>query len=151
MLAYAGAKSPTKVTERAVLYESLGSTPKTDASSKKRAGSREDALDASTRTEKAPPTTVRSATTWESPWEKYEKIYDVELGGTIEVAIRKAPPVKLVHVRAFTTQAAPEDATRSVVDSFPVLPRTGTNCRSLPPAKNGLALVPDDQNGRWLV
>ncbi|KAH6714533.1 kinase-like domain-containing protein [Leptodontidium sp. MPI-SDFR-AT-0119] len=92
MLAYAGAKSPTKVTERAVLYESLGLTPKTNASSKKRAGSREDALDASTRTEKAPPTTI----------------YDVELGGTIEVAIRKAPPVKLVHVRAFTTQAAPK-------------------------------------------
>jgi hypothetical protein len=26
----------------------------------------------------------------------------------MEVAIRKAPPVKLVHVRAFTTQAAPK-------------------------------------------
>lgn len=116
MLALAGAKSPTKVTERAVLYNSLGSTPKTDATSKKRAGSRENALDASTRTEKAPSTTVRSATSgplqlraaWESPWEKYEKIYDVELGGSMEVAIRKAPPVELVHVRVFTTQAAPK-------------------------------------------
>jgi serine/threonine protein kinase len=116
MLALAGAKSPTKVTERAVLYNSLGSTPKTDATSKKRAGSRENALDASTRTEKAPSMTVRSATSgplqlqaaWESPWEKYEKIYDVELGGSMEVAIRKAPPVELVHVRVFTTQAAPK-------------------------------------------
>jgi hypothetical protein len=114
MLALAGAKSPKKVTERAVLYESLGSTPKTDASSKKRAGSREGALDASTRTEKAPSRTVRSATSgplqlraaWESPWGKYEKIYDAELGGPVEVAVRKAPPVELVHVRAFASQAA---------------------------------------------
>jgi serine/threonine protein kinase len=114
MLALAGARSPTKVTERAVLYDSLGSTPKTDASSKKRAGSREGALDASTGTEKASSRTVRSATSgplqlraaWESPWEKYEKIYNVELGGPVEVAVRKAPPVELVHVRAFATQAA---------------------------------------------
>jgi hypothetical protein len=41
-----------------------------------------------------------------SPWEKYEKIYNVELRGPVEVAIRKAPPVKLVHVRAFATDAA---------------------------------------------
>jgi serine/threonine protein kinase len=116
MLALAGARSPTKVTERAVLYESLGSTPKTDASGKKRACSREDALDALTRTEKAPSRAARSATSgplqlraaWESPWEKFEKIYTVELGGPVEVAVRKAPPVELVHVRAFTTQAAPE-------------------------------------------
>jgi len=114
MLALEGAKSPTKVTERAVLYDSLGSTPKTDASSKKRAGSREGTLDTSTGTEKAQSRTVRSATSgplqlrtaWESPWEKYEKIYDVELGGPVEVAVRKAPPVELVHVRAFATQAA---------------------------------------------
>jgi hypothetical protein len=112
MLALAEAKSPNKVTERAVLHDSLGSTPKSDASSKKSAGSRD--LDASTGTEKAPSRTVRSATSgplqlraaWESPWGKYEKIYDVELGGPVEVAIRKAPPVELVHVRAFATQAA---------------------------------------------
>jgi hypothetical protein len=73
---------------------SLGSTPKTDASSKKRAGSREGASDASSGTEKAPSRTVTSATSgplqlraaWESSWEKYEKIYDVELGGPMEVA-----------------------------------------------------------------
>jgi hypothetical protein len=62
MLALAGARSLTKVTERAVLYESLGSTPKTDASSKKRVGSREEASDALTRTKKVASRTVRSAT-----------------------------------------------------------------------------------------
>jgi hypothetical protein len=36
------------------------------------------------------------------PWRRYEKIYDVELGGPVEVAVRKAPPVELVHVRAFS-------------------------------------------------
>ncbi|KAH7305373.1 kinase-like domain-containing protein [Rhexocercosporidium sp. MPI-PUGE-AT-0058] len=43
---------------------------------------------------------------WESPWKTYEKIYDVELGGLVAVAVRKAGPVELVHVRAFETQAA---------------------------------------------
>ena len=113
MLALAGAKSPNKVTERAVLYDSLGST-KEDALSKKRAGSREGALDASTGTEKVQSRTVRSATsgplqlraTWESPWGKYEKVYDVELGGPVEVAIRKGAPVELVHVRAFSAEAS---------------------------------------------
>ncbi len=61
MLALAGARSPTKVTERA-LYESLGSPSKTDASSKERAGSREGASDTSTRTDKALTRTVRSVT-----------------------------------------------------------------------------------------
>ncbi|KAF4625358.1 hypothetical protein G7Y89_g12808 [Cudoniella acicularis] len=50
ILELAGVKSPTKVTERAVLYDSLVSTPKSDASSKKRAGSREGALDATAGT-----------------------------------------------------------------------------------------------------
>jgi hypothetical protein len=116
MFAAAGARSLTKVTERAVLYESLGSTPKTDVSSKKRADSREGASDALTGTEKAASRTVRSATSgplqvraaWGSPWSKYEKIYDTELGGPVEVAVRKAAPVELVHVKAFPTQAAPE-------------------------------------------
>jgi hypothetical protein len=114
ILALARAKSPTKITDRAVLYESLGSTTKTDTSSKKRAGSREGASDAPTGTEKALTRTVQSAASgplrlraaWESPWEKYEKVYNVELGGPVEVALRKAPPVELVHVRAFATQAA---------------------------------------------
>jgi serine/threonine protein kinase len=106
MLALAGARSPPKVTERAVLYESLGSTTKTDASSKKRAGSREGALDASTTVRSATSDPLQLRTAWGSPWEKYEKIYDVELGGLMEVAIRKSPPVKLVHVRAFPTEVA---------------------------------------------
>lgn len=64
-----------------------------------------------TGTKKGQSRTVKSAsrgtlqlrTTWESPWEKYEKFYDVELGGPVEVAVRKAAPVELVHVRAFVT------------------------------------------------
>ena len=114
MLALARAKSPTKVTERAVLYDSLSSTPKGNASSKKIAGSREGALDASIRAEKAQSGTVKPTTSsplqlrtaFESPWAKYEKIYGVELGGLVEVAIRKGPPIELVHVRAFATHAA---------------------------------------------
>jgi hypothetical protein len=95
ILALAGPRSPTKVTKRTVSYESLGSTPKTDASSKKRAGSREGASDASSGTEKAPLRTVTSATSgplqlravWESLWEKYEKIYDHGSGK----ALRRLP------------------------------------------------------------
>ena len=49
------------------------------------------------------PLQLRAA--WESPWGKYEGVYDVELGGTVEVAARKASPVELVHVRAFSTEA----------------------------------------------
>jgi hypothetical protein len=49
---------------------------------------------------------LRLRATWESPWGRYEKVYDVELGGPVEVAIRKAPPVKLVHIRAFSTEAS---------------------------------------------
>jgi hypothetical protein len=47
------------------------------------------------------PLQLRAA--WESPWVKYEKIYDTELGGQMEVAVRRAPPVKLVSVRVFAT------------------------------------------------
>ena len=114
MLTLVGAKSPNKVTERAVLHDSLGSTPKSDASSKKGAGSLVGALDATTGTGKVQSKTVGSAMSgplqlraaWESPWGKYEKIYDVELGGPVEVAVRKIPPVELIHVRAFATHAA---------------------------------------------
>jgi len=114
MLALAGAKSPTMFTERAVLFDSLNSrpTPKGDASSKTATPSLADTPDAVTRTGKAESRTVRPATSgplqlraaWESPWEKYEKVYNVELGGTVEVAIRKASFVELVHVRAFLTE-----------------------------------------------
>lgn len=116
MLSVAGAKRPNKVAERAVLYDSLVSTPKRDASSKTRAGAEEGALDTLTGTEKAPSRTAGTATggsvhlrvVWESLWEKYEKLYDVELGGSMEVAVRKAPSMKLVYVRVFTNQATPE-------------------------------------------
>ncbi|KAG0644960.1 hypothetical protein D0Z07_9342 [Hyphodiscus hymeniophilus] len=116
MLPLAGTKSPTKVTERAVLFDSLNSRsiPKGDALSKKRARPPADTPDATTGRFKAPSRMVRSATSgplqlraaWESPWGEYEKVYDVELGGTVEVAVRKAPPVELVHVRAFSTEAS---------------------------------------------
>lgn len=116
LLALAGAKPSTKITERAVLYDSLGSSsiPKRDASSKTGARSLADTLDITTETAKAQSSIVRSAVrgplqlraAFESPWGKYEKIYDVELGGPVEVAVRKGPPVQLVHVRTFTTQAA---------------------------------------------
>jgi hypothetical protein len=113
MLAVEAAKSSNKVTERAVLYDSLGSTPKSGVSSKKGAGSLVGALDTTTEKGRVQSKAVRSATSgplqlrsaWESPWGKYEKIYDVELGGPVEVAVRKAPPVELVHVRAFAIQA----------------------------------------------
>jgi hypothetical protein len=114
MLAVEAAKSPNKVTERTVLYDSLGSTPKSGVSSKKGAGSSVGALDTTTEKGKVQSKAVRSTTSgplqlraaWESLWRKYEKIYDVELGGPVAVAVRKAPPVELVHVRAFAIQAA---------------------------------------------
>jgi hypothetical protein len=95
ILALAGAKSPTKVTECAVLYDSLGSTPKSDASSKTGAHSLANKSDATTGAEKAQSRTVKSATSgplqlraaWESLWVRYKKIYNVELGGPIEVAV----------------------------------------------------------------
>jgi hypothetical protein len=82
---------------------------------KKRARSPgEDALKAPPETGKARSRPDRSATTgslrlraaWESPWKKYEKVYDLELGGPVEVAVRKTPPVELVHARAFSKPAA---------------------------------------------
>ena len=42
----------------------------------------------------------------ESPWKYYEKIYDLELAGRVEVAVRKADPIELVHVRTFTNPGA---------------------------------------------
>lgn len=45
---------------------------------------------------------VKLRTAWESPWEQYEKVYDLELAGAVEVAVRKKAPVHLVHVRRFS-------------------------------------------------
>jgi hypothetical protein len=44
----------------------------------------------------------------EAPWKKYEKIYDLELGGSLAVAVRKVSPIELVHVREFPNLAASE-------------------------------------------
>ena len=82
MLAVEAAKSSNKVTERAVLYDSLGSTPKSGVSSKKGAGSLVGALDTTTEKGRVQSKAVRSATSgplqlrsaWESAWGKYEKI-----------------------------------------------------------------------------
>lgn len=41
-------------------------------------------------------------TVWESPWKQFEKIYDLELAGWVEVAVRKMAPINLVHVRKFS-------------------------------------------------
>jgi hypothetical protein len=51
-------------------------------------------------------------TRWGSPWEKYEKAYDLELGGPVVGAVQKASPVQLVHVRAFPQRA---DTTLSMI------------------------------------
>ncbi|KAI9715651.1 MAG: hypothetical protein M1812_005803 [Candelaria pacifica] len=111
MLALAEAKSPSQTSETPRLHGSLSHAwpPKSDNANKKRARSPEDVLDATTVTGKAKSNTFRPATTgslklratWGSPWVRYEKIYRVELGGPVEVAVRKVPPVELVHVRAF--------------------------------------------------
>jgi len=71
-------------------------------------------LDGTTSTGKAKLKTLRSTTTgslrlrtaWDSPWKSYEKIYDLDLGGLVEVAVRRAPPAQLVHVRTFSSAAA---------------------------------------------
>jgi hypothetical protein len=112
------AQAPTKGPARAALIDSLRHSlaSRSDASSKKGPYSRDGAVDATARESTAQWRSLGSATSnpllfrraWESLWEKYEKIYDVELGGPAEVAVRKIPPVKLVHVRAFSTYAAEE-------------------------------------------
>jgi len=114
LLAVFEAKAPNNVPERADLFDPIDSTPRADTPSRMTASSRGRASEDMTGTRKGQSRTVKSATrgtlqlrtTCESPWEKYEKFYDVELGGPMEVAIRKAAPVELVHVRAFVTQAA---------------------------------------------
>ena len=37
----------------------------------------------------------------EAPWNQYEKIYEVELAGSVAVAVRKSSPAELVHIRTF--------------------------------------------------
>ena len=42
---------------------------------------------------------LRLRAVWESPWKRYKKIYDRELAGSVEVAVRREDPIELVHVR----------------------------------------------------
>ncbi|KAK5221489.1 hypothetical protein LTR47_010947, partial [Exophiala xenobiotica] len=51
-------------------------------------------------------TISRLRTVWASPWERYEKIYDRELAGSVEVAVRREPPIELVHVRKLQKKGA---------------------------------------------
>lgn len=51
-------------------------------------------------------TISRLRTIWASPWERYEKIYDRELAGSLAVAVRREPPIKLVHVRKLPKKGA---------------------------------------------
>jgi hypothetical protein len=116
MLALAGPKPLSPPSQSVGLQGSRnGRTLQSDAPNKKTARSPgQDALNVLPETGKARSRLDRSATTgslrlraaWESPWKKYEKVYDLELGGPVEVAVRKAPPVELVHVRTFSKLAA---------------------------------------------
>lgn len=42
----------------------------------------------------------------EPPWNEYEKVYDLDLGGPVEIAVRRASPVELVHIRTFSRLTA---------------------------------------------
>jgi hypothetical protein len=100
------------------LFDSLASSLAScsDASSKKGTHSQDGVVDATARENTVQLRSLGSVTShpfflraaWESPWRKYEKIYDVELGGPAEVAVSKISPVKLVLVRSFSTHAAAE-------------------------------------------
>ncbi|KAF1948547.1 hypothetical protein CC80DRAFT_521099 [Byssothecium circinans] len=115
MLSCEQTKSLRETSERARLRDSRNNsgTSNIDTPKQKRARSPDVALDATTGTRVAK-SKIRPATAsslqlqarWEPPWLEYEKIYDVDLDGTVAVAVRKAPPVELVHVRAFPKPTA---------------------------------------------
>jgi serine/threonine protein kinase len=108
------AESPAKTTKPAVsLSSSLdnSSFAKKNVSSKKRARSPSDEGGPRVTTRTVQSKAARSATSGpmlvlESPWGKYEKVYGIDLGGPIEVAVRKLPPVELVHIRVFSSDAS---------------------------------------------
>ena len=91
-----GPRSPGRTLERNALNKKRVRSPGEDAL--KAASSRPD--------KSAIADSLRLKAARESPWTRYEKIYDLELGGPVEVAVRKAPPIELVHVRAFSKPAA---------------------------------------------
>lgn len=117
MLALAGAKPLSPSAESAELQgpRTAGWALQSDAPNKKRGRSPgEDLIKTTHKTDKAKWKPDISATidslqlraAWESPWKRYDKSYELDLGGPVEVALRKAPPVGLVHVRAFSKPAA---------------------------------------------
>ena len=112
MLPLANVKQPTPPSENARLQDlkAPGRVLQKNVLSRKRPRSPEqDALDTQVEMPKARFRPDESTVTgslllraiWESPWKQYEKTYDLELAGSVEVAIRKAPPIELVHVRRF--------------------------------------------------
>lgn len=114
--ALVGAKPPAKAAEPAVPLDFLGDTSiiNRDVSSKKRARSPSDDGGSNITNSTVQSTAARPATSGpvlvrvalQSPWQKYEKAYGIEIGGPVEVAVRKLPPVKLVDVRAFSSDAS---------------------------------------------
>ncbi len=116
MLALVEAKAPTPSLETAALQDSKdsGQTAQRKISNKKRARSPEESafkglaatgkvrsMDRSTLTD--PP---RLKAAWESPWQRYEKVYDMDIAGPVEVAVRKASPIELVQIRTFSNSGA---------------------------------------------
>lgn len=77
------------------MYNFLHLSLKVNALSKKAACSLADTSDATIETEKMQSKTVRSAMSeplqlkavWESLWEKYKKVYNIELSDSMKVAI----------------------------------------------------------------
>jgi serine/threonine protein kinase len=117
MLALAGTKpvNPSLKIAGPQGLESSGQTLQRNVPNKKRARSpEEDALKTEPETGKETSRldrfrlagTLRLRAAWGSPWEQYEKIYDLEIPGPVEVAVRKADPIELVHVRTFTKPGA---------------------------------------------
>ena len=117
MLALVGTKPVIPSLESARLQglESSGRTIQRNAPNKKRARSpEEDSWKTAPETGKMTsrrgrfPVALASRlkAVCESPWTQYEKIYDLELVGPVEVAVRKGDPIELVHVRTFTKPGA---------------------------------------------
>jgi hypothetical protein len=98
--------TPDRTPEGGSVFNSVAAEKNSSAVSNKRVrfeGDRDEAQLWPVKPEQ--PLQLRAA--WEAPWQKYEKIYDLELGGPVAVAVRRARPRYLVHVRAFSTEATP--------------------------------------------
>lgn len=116
MLALVGAKPLNLSSKTAGLQDSKssGQTAQRNASNKKRVRLfKEKALKSLSETgmirsmdksTMADPLQFRAL--WESPWQQYEKVYNMEIAGAVEVAVRKVSPIELVHIRSFSNSEA---------------------------------------------